>query len=784
MAAGKRLAAEYKHYLFNKGILVNDTGENRRDCVRALFTLADVFGIRITKDPHLATWAMVELAVHVIGQEVPQPFYRGFPNSVLELTEDQLLMDQLIHYAITYGLGDFSQPGHSLFEKEFERLAFREKTEPKDFIIIEAEEAMRLIADAVQDLLSSTRPLNGDQEDMVVTYARACPEKITVCRSKDTAIRLIDGTRDISFARFLKLPDVIRMADEINYSRGLGFKNMKENRDHDRRMAQYIAAERRNNQKKAAYRAALKAWQDETALYEARKKDAAEKKKTIWDLLFPRKEEPVPPPPAEPEEPVLEEAVFPAMIRYEKDIRHLDLRNRDRKLISAVIDYFFEQEETDISDCYEKKRAWCGLLHHIHYEPKNERASSFVMAMRTRGKNRSAYARFEEAVARGDIAGAAKTLAHDKGSGAVARHMDYLLSRAGSRADVDAVVRHLSDISLIMLYQLLLHYETAYSGERTFRFVQHRLLRTHEETRAEAARRKSSAVLFGPFVKQQLRECIGKKLADRKIGRVYIEKGMERITLPMQGSAGASGPGVLPRGSRIPVPEGHKVRCFTYWEKVDDIDLACFGLEEEGEDQIEFSWRSMSGMQSEAITFSGDETSGYDGGSEFFDIRIPEFREKYPSVRYIVFTDNVYTDDVVFSEVLCKAGFMIREEDDSGGIFEPRTVSTAFRISGKSTFSHLFALDLEEREMIWLNLDLDSDRSVAGTSDIGIMRHYFSLSSLINMRDLFAGMASQLADDPAQADLIVADHFEGPVRPEQTLIRSCDLDKVLAMMNK
>ena len=220
------------------------------------------------------------------------------------------------------------------------------------------------------------------------------------------------------------------------------------------------------------------------------------------------------------------------------------------------------------------------------------------------------------------------------------------------------------------------------------------------------------------------------------------------------------------------------MRCFTYWEKVDDIDLACFGLEEEGEDQIEFSWRSMSGMQSEAITFSGDETSGYDGGSEFFDIRIPEFREKYPSVRYIVFTDNVYTDNVVFSEVLCKAGFMIREEDDS------RTVSTAFRISGKSTFSHLFALDLEEREMIWLNLDLDSDRSVAGTSDIGIMRHYFSLSSLINMRDLFAGMASQLADDPAQADLIVADHFEGPVRPEQTLIRSCDLDKVLAMMNK
>ena len=784
MAAGKRLPADYKHYLFSKGILVNDTGENRQDCVRALFALADVFGIRITENPHLATWAMVELAVKIIGQEVPQPFYRGFPNSVLKLTEDQLMMDQLIHYAVTYGLGDFSRPGHSLFEKDFERLAFREKTEPKDFVIVEAEEAMRLVADAVQDLLSSTRPLNEDQEDMAVTYARAFPEKITVCRSKDTAIRLIYETRDISFARFLRLPDVIAMADEINYSFGLGCENMKENRDLDRRKAQYIAAERRNNEKKAAYRAALKAWQDETALYEARKKNAAEKKKTIWDLLFPRKEEPVPLPPPRPEEPVLEETVFPVRVRYEKDIRHLNLRNRDRKLISAVIDRFFEQEETDISDCYEKKRAWCGLLHHIHYEPKNDKARSFVTAMRTRQKNPSAYARFEEAVARGDISGAAQILARDKGSGAVARRMDYLLSRAGSRADVDAVVRHLSDINLIMLYQLLLHYETACPGRRTFRFVQHRLLRTHAETQAEAAGRKSSAVLFRPYLKLQMQECIRKKLADRKLGKVYIEKGMERITLPLQEAAGASGPGVLPRGSRIPVPEGHKVRCFTYWKKVDDIDLACFGLEEEGEEQIEFSWRSMSVSQSEAIVFSGDETSGYDGGSEFFDIRIPEFMEKYPSVRYIVFTDNVYTDDVDFSQVFCKAGFMIREEDDSGEIFEPRTVSTAFRISGKSTFSHLFALDLDEREMIWLNLNLDSDRSVAGTSDIGIMRHYFSLSSLINLRDFFAGMASQLVDDPAQADVIAADHFKGPVRPEQTLIRSCDFDKVLALLNK
>ena len=97
------------------------------------------------------------------------------------------------------------------------------------------------------------------------------------------------------------------------------------------------------------------------------------------------------------------------------------------------------------------------------------------------------------------------------------------------------------------------------------------------------------------------------------LGRVYADEGMRRIALPLQEGTSMGGVGTLPRGSRLPIPEGKKIRAFTYWERVDDIDLSAFALGEDG-DQIEFSWRTFYGGRS--IVFSGDETSGYRGESE------------------------------------------------------------------------------------------------------------------------------------------------------------------------
>ena len=95
----------------------------------------------------------------------------------------------------------------------------------------------------------------------------------------------------------------------------------------------------------------------------------------------------------------------------------------------------------------------------------------------------------------------------------------------------------------------------------------------------------------------------------------------------------------------------------------------------------------MSRYQAGAITYSGDETSGYSGGSEYFDINIPEFRALYSEYQYLIFCDNVYSG-TNFSKCFCKAGYMLRDWEDSGQVYEPKTVKRKIA-SLKALFHHL-----------------------------------------------------------------------------------------------
>ena len=197
----------YASFLFNKHILVDETPKDAtRDAAasfNALFSLANLFGIRIVSGAELANEDLIHVAERNLGWNVPEPFYRGFPYSVRELSPDQLLFDQLTHYAVTYGFGNFSQPGHSLLER-FERIAFKENTEPTDFVILPLEEAEAELKSSVAALLSGSRPLSDSQYAVVCEYLkeRGFDENFK-CASKNTAIRLLLDTRDPECARFL-----------------------------------------------------------------------------------------------------------------------------------------------------------------------------------------------------------------------------------------------------------------------------------------------------------------------------------------------------------------------------------------------------------------------------------------------------------------------------------------------------------------------------------------------------------------------------------------------------
>jgi stress response protein SCP2 len=340
--------------------------------------------------------------------------------------------------------------------------------------------------------------------------------------------------------------------------------------------------------------------------------------------------------------------------------------------------------------------------------------------------------------------------------------------------------------NIIVLIQLLIQYSQTSKGTmpRTFKFTKYNKMKVHTETNEELRKRKS-VITQGQahMLASRIRENLESVLKDR-LGKVYIDPDMKNYALPIQENTSHGGYGVLTRGSRIHIGEAKKLRAFTYWEKVNDIDLSVFGIDKNGE-CTEFSWRTMAGRQSDAITYSGDETSGFNGGSEYFDIDTEKFRKEYPDMRYLVFCDNVYSR-VHFNKCLCKAGYMVRDTEDSGAVYEPKTVKSAFIIDSDSVFAYLFGVDLGTNDFIWLNMARDSSANVAGTTDMSFITDYFNVTDVINVASFFEMMATEVVDDMSEADVIVTDkNLEGAEKlSDAEIIRDYDFEKLIALMNK
>lgn len=675
----------YTDYLFDKYIFVSN-GETGTDQFETLFALANLFNIRIIEGEKLVSGDMIKYAASRLGQNVPEPFYRGFPQSVRELSPDKLLFDQLVHYTITYGFGNFSEAGHSLFEENFEKTAFKENADIREFRIITEEEAVYALAEIVNDLLAGTRPLSESQYDLVKEYIidhGFMPENIA---SKNTAVKLLMDTRKPEFADFIMMSDVIKLVDEINYN-----------------------------------------------LYQS------------------------------------------------ENIKKLNLKNQDRKFITNVMNRLFEAGRVDIRSCFEKKKIWSGLLHHIHYTSGSDVAKQFVDAMRGK-ENRSVYSEFERAMAEKNITDAVDKLKAGKGSAAVLRNLNYLISRCENVQDMEYVINSIDSDNVIVLLQLLLSYSQYKQGNepRTFKFTKYNMMKVHPETEEEQKKRKSvitvgQANMLAAKIKEKLVPTLRNRL-----GKVYIDPDMTSYALPLQETATQGGLGVLTKGSRLKLPETKKLRAFTYWEKADDIDLSVFGIDEDGF-RREFSWRTMSGNQSEAITYSGDETSGYNGGSEYFDIDLDKVRELYPNMRYMIFCDNVFSG-LNFDECFCKAGYMTRDLIDSGEVYEPKTVKSSFIINCGSRFAYLFGLDLKTNEFVWLNFAVNSRANVAGTTNMDFVLDYFGITNIINVYSFFEMMAEEVVSDITEAEIIVTNKnvecAEG-----QTVVREYDIEKMMAYMN-
>ena len=616
----------YKDYLFDKHFFVNDLSgqamdDSEQNQFETLFALANLFGIRILKGEKLVSREMIRYAAERLGENVPEPFYIGFPQSVRELTADKLLYDQLISYIRTYGVDDFSEAKHSLFEERFERTAFKENVDIKEFVVLDEKRAEAEVADSVNDLLRGTRPLSDEQYELIRSFIidyKTVPDKIA---SKNTAIKLLLDLRDLSFVSFISMSDIIKLVDELNYA------------------------------------------------------------------------------------------------RYENtNIKKLNLKNQDRKFITSVIDQLFETGRVDIRSCCEKKKIWNGLLYHIHYKAKSKEAQLFLDVIRG-NDNISVYSEFEKSMTEKNIQKAVEVLKAGKGSAAVLRNLNYIISRCENIEDMEQIISSIDTSNVIVLIQILIQYSQYKSVNypRTFKFSKYNKMKVHTETEAEQRRRKT-------VLSEEVAEKLARKISDNlahllsnRLGKVYIDPDMKRYALPIQENTSQGGFGVLTKGSKIKIPDAQKLR-------------------------------------------------------------------KYPDIHYLIFCNNVYSGSC-FNKCYCKAGYMIRSVEDSGEIYEPKTVKSSFIIDCSSTFAYLFGVDLRTRDFVWLNISRDSSTTVAGITDMSFLTDYFHVTEIINVYTFFEMMASEVVSDISEAEIVVTDKNVECAENIQ-VIREYDIDKMLALMNQ
>ncbi|MCR4661302.1 MAG: hypothetical protein K5765_04785 [Clostridia bacterium] len=705
-----------RDYLFYKHILIrkNKNRVSAKIAVKYNLIAAQSYGIKFSKGADLIDASIMQFLEKKLSPKVPLPFYIGFPQSVKDLPIDYQVLDRLVHYATTYGLGKFNKPGHSIFESEYKRAIFEEDFNYTDFIIVTEEEGKQIAIQTTLNLLSDSREISNDALDFCKTVIEKYNVQITNIASKSNTIKLLYLTKDFNYLKCIQLSDIYKLVNHIivNYNLYIDYN--------------------------------LFCW---------------------WDILKKTKKNKKE-----------NQSIIDLSLKHHK-INCYSLRNVDRKFIISIINKLIEQKKTNYTTCYEKRRFWVALFHHLHYKSTDEQMTEFINNIRN-GKNYSFNSYFEALVKDNKVREATDYILDKKGTGFFLRNIKYILSRATNDDDIDYVINKISTKNNLILLSILKLVGIP-KGKRTFNFTDGGLLKNHTETDKEYEKAKTNLPRRTiNRVSTKIKTALKQNLKN-KLNKVYIDDNMNKIRVNPT-DTNLTGLGVLTSGSRIALPESKIIRPFIYWEKVNDVDLGLVGISENGDIIQIFNWHSIE-RNVEMIAFSGDQTSGYNGGSEYFDINTELLKEKFPTMRYLITTANVYSSRP-FSRFICSAGYMVRDKISSGEVFEPKTVKTSFTIDCESTVAIPFAIDLSTNEMVWLNIKQSSFAIDAYNNSYVFIANILQNKYDFSVKTLFTYCAKKIVETPEEADIVVSDEVFENLNENQKQVHSYDLDYIRSLL--
>ena len=379
----------------------------------------------------------------------------------------------------------------------------------------------------------------------------------------------------------------------------------------------------------------------------------------------------------------------------------------------------------------------------------------------------------------GDVVGAAKVYAAN--GSMLERRIKMLLSRANPKEAVE-ILNMIPAKNPIVLYQLLSNISVDDSDSRTFTFYHNNKVKTHRETDYETKYRKS-----------RLNEATRKFLADvciekikeyyrtlPTLGKIYIAENFYKLGMPTNTSASGKGLDVLSIGSRIACT-GSKIRTFVHWKKAFDIDSSLIVVDKDN-NLSTMGWFNYSDRDlGNDVLFSGDITGA--NGAEYFDINLDALAAK--GYKYIVQTFHGYCSKLNSGEIY--AGYQ-NKENLMTKAWDPKNIEMQFKVFGDSRGCVAFAIDIQNREIIILNQIIDSDDRVARPSGFKTIEKYLQPNYLDINIGMIASCRGELVNNPADAATVFDDNYtqdftEDTTVPRQNIIRSYELEKLVALVN-
>ncbi|MEV6512836.1 hypothetical protein AB0M61_42935 [Streptomyces sp. NPDC051642] len=345
-----------------------------------------------------------------------------------------------------------------------------------------------------------------------------------------------------------------------------------------------------------------------------------------------------------------------------------------RRALLAGLDSVIDASPAKLADVHAHREEWkrLGERLHPHEYPQWPHAAEVFAVARGELKARSLDGRVEELLGEADLLGAVELL--KSAPGKLFRALDRLLRMALTQEERDAVVAAAEQVApavsgrVVLSVREHLHNRARDTGE----------LRVFVNRRGRAWVTDDERSVVGPAERERLIAALDGETRRRLPSpeRLLVDPEVLDVALPLSGKATAAGLGVLPRGSLSAV-EGELLRFFVYWKETErptDFDLSALMLNADYSTNTWLSYTSLTEVEGE---HSGDIVEAPDGASEFINLRLGAVRGAF-----VVPQVNIFAGEGFEEVEESFFGFMLREGEQQGRPFEPRTVRMKSELRG------------------------------------------------------------------------------------------------------